>query len=119
MNEPPTGIIKTLPPCYLDAKSREGAVFQRCVARMIGASDEIFGFSVCSKPKHEILHLYVLCAGAVRWRFNVASIQQASHRCLDNKQRSGTWIYCCGPVIELREPIPMRGFRGFRYTPDL
>lgn len=119
MTEPPIGIIKTLPPCYLDDKAKEGAVFHRCIKRMQGESEEQFGFALSSKPKHEVLYVYVLCAGAIRWRFTVLNFTQASHRCLDGVNREGTWVYCCGPVITLKAPVAMRGFRGFRYTSNL
>lgn len=121
MTEPPIAIIKTLPPCYLDDRAMEGENFHRCISRMQGNSEEQFGFSLSSKPRHEVMYVYVLCSGSIRWRFTVLNFTQAqaTHRCLDGVQRTGTWVYCCGPVIKLKRPVPMRGFRGFRYTSDI
>lgn len=119
MHEPPTGIIRTLPPCYFDLTKREGNILAKCIERMNAQeSEQLFSFSLSGKPKHEFIHVYIVCDGAVRWRFNFVGFDDKQRECIDGVTR-GHFVIVAGPVEMPPRELPMRGFRGFRYTSNL
>lgn len=126
MNEPPTGIIRTLPKCYADPESEAYAGYTRSVAAIerdtLGNTH--FYIALAQRPVHEVLHLYVLIAGKIELRFTLAGFRDvlpsAEVLCWDGTKMKGKqWAICTGPVSRAPEPIERRGFRGFRYTGDL
>lgn len=115
-NEKPTGIIRTLP------GNEEGkANYLASLEGLKDGSVEAFYIALASKPKVEVLHLYLLIDGKISVRLNIADYEPGdSRRCWDGETRAPKfWAICTGPVSEPPEPIKRRGFQGFRYTGDL
>lgn len=85
-----------------------------------GADINIFVAMSC-KPKIDVLHLYVLIAGEVILRMNVAGYDEGDKRkCWDGSMREPKyWAVCTAPLSRPPYPIKMRGFQGFRYTEGL
>lgn len=120
-NQPPTGIIRTLPLIYANKAHEAYKGFHRTIAAMERDPDTIMFFALPSRPKHELLHFYVLVDGLISIRFLIAGFKAGEvMECWDGTTRTpGAIAICNGPVSRPRAPIPMRGFRGFRYTQDL
>lgn len=73
-------------------------------------------------PTTKVMYAYFVFGGKVQYRADVSSYEKnktmdfprpdGDRRIFENKN----WIVLCGPVIKAPYDIPMKGFRGFRYT---
>lgn len=69
-------------------------------------------------PKHDILHVYVIIGGHVRFKLYYAGHESGEVTVTDgNGEKQVSWprIVMAGPVEKAPYKIPMRGFQGFRY----
>ena len=105
----PVGIIRTIP--------IENEVMHRTIKRLMVIDEGWIYFSLTGKPKIEVLYLYVITAGRVKYRFNIAGYEPGDSRmCWDGVSRCPRiWAICTAPM-EAPAPISMKGFQGFRYT---
>ena len=71
-------------------------------------------------PRAEVLHLYVVFGGLVQFRVNIMEFRPSSGRNMKlsygNEFFAKYWAVCTGPMSFPPEPVPMAGFRGYRYT---
>ena len=120
MKERPTGIIRTL--TSLCGNASVGAKRYRMSLRMLERADlqQIY-IALPAKPQTEVLYLYLVVEGKVDVRLNIAGYEPGDAReCWDKTIRKPkVWAVCTGPVVRPAEPMPMRGFQGFRYTERL
>jgi len=115
--ERPTGIIRTLP--FSEKPTGSMTRDFRFLERT--GEGEIW-IALPTKPRLEVLHCYIVVAGQVRVRANIAGYDESgvSLRCWDGTERTAKiWAVLTAPISYPPEPIKMRGFRGFRYTGDL
>jgi len=129
-SERPTGIIRTLP--YFGADKATDAAMNKAFELMmrsfrmmeIGNSlVEVIYIALAQKPTIEVLQCYLLVEGAIRVRANISHYEPgegSSVKCWDESLRSPKWWAVLTPPVSFApEPIPRRGFQGFRYTTDL
>lgn len=127
MNNRPTGIIRTLP--WYGAEdsqhnnSEKGKAYQRMMRgfESLKHGDGHILIALPSKPKIEVLHLYLIMDGQVRVRGNIAEYlsgdQVGNVACWDDSTRSANWwAVVTGPVSRPPHEMKMRGFQGFRYV---
>lgn len=116
--EPPTGIIRTIPTLADNGPSRDQ--YLRSLEALKNGRIEAVQFALGTKPKYELLHLYILSAGRIIIRFNLVGYNEGEPlKCWDGQIRKpACWAACVDPV-EPPRLISMRGFRGFRYTHSL
>ncbi len=125
-----TGIIRTLP-YFGAATTEEQGARQDAYKRMIqsfkdlesGKRDCVY-IAFNQMPKQEVLHCYIIVAGRVRVRANIAGWEKGDgekvtswdgHDLSDSKY----WCILSAPVSWPPEPILRRGFQGHRYCGNL
>lgn len=118
MTAPPTGIIRTLPPIYADPKHLARINYLASCEQLGSDPDYTIAFALSGKPKHDLLHVYVVIAGHLDARFLFVGYRDGKPcRLWDGKLRTPkVWAVCCGPIERPPQPIRMRGFQGFRYV---
>lgn len=132
MLQRPTGIIRTLPYFGGVEKGEDTAtMMKRAYKRMMQSlknletdNSAVVYIALSSKPKIEVLHCYLLVGGQIRVRANIAGYEPGDKvgvvRCWDDSIRNPKWwAVLTAPVSFPEQPIPRRGFQGFRYTEDL
>lgn len=120
MKVPPIAIIRTLPPIYDDPSEQACISYREIIDAMEKDPDECWFMALATKPKHEVMHAYVVINGRVDARFTLAGFREGSeHRLWDGKLRKAeAWAIMAGPVERPPYRIKWRGFRGFRYITD-
>lgn len=80
--------------------------------------DSYFMFTISGKPKYDVIYFYLLFDGAIRYRANVIQVRGEGTLNIspDRFLHGKAWVDVGAPVIKFKEPIPMKGFQGFRYT---
>lgn len=83
--------------------------------------DWIYSLRVGNRPKKEVLYVYLLIGGKIRFRANfVGSMGPTNKTFSDGRSMfAKAWVELAGPVKHPAIPIPMKGFQGFRYTEKL
>jgi hypothetical protein len=117
--EPPTGIIRTLPAIYGDKREQACRNYRNCVAAMErGEEGEYWYLALPSKPKQELLHVYIAIGGKIDARFTLAGYRDGGEATLWDGERRNVKIFaiCVGPVERPPREIKQRGFQGFRYV---
>lgn len=122
--EPPTGIIRTLPAIYSQPGNEACRNYRAAIERMKTDEDAYWFTLLPSRPKFdELLHIYILIGGRIDHRFTFAGIRETVD---DITLWDGTiakgkrlWAICAGPAERPPHEIPKQGFRGFRYTQNL
>jgi hypothetical protein len=115
----PTGIIRTLP------SLERGTVGQKRYEDSLKALERgqipAIYIALPQIPRIEVLYIYLLVEGKISVRMNIAGYEPGDvRRCWDLAYRKPNyWAVCTAPVSRPDEPIPRRGFQGFRYTEDL
>jgi len=74
-----------------------------------------------AQPKRDINYVYLCVGGLVRYRsFFAGSYPAGTVEFTDGREMfANAWILLGGPVERAPHRIPMKGFRGFRYTEKL
>ena len=116
----PVGIIKTMPIQWL-GKERTFTEWENSLLNMNYRQDYYWTFNLPGKPKYEVIYFYLNYNGAIRFRMNIIGYEGAKTiKCFSGEHIFGKcWIQVGAPVIKLKEPVPMKGFQGFRYTKDI
>lgn len=81
----------------------------------------VYWFRMANQPKIQPLHVYLCIGGKIRYRAKcVDAMGPAEVTFNDGREMYGkAWVRICGPVERPPEPIPRKGFQGFRYTEEL
>jgi hypothetical protein len=119
---PPVGIIKTMPPEWVKALSRGIEGWEKDFMHRVNTKDDQYWvFNLSGKPRFDVLYFYILFSGAVRYRGNIIGYENiGAIKCYTGEIRKGKiWVQVGGPVIKAKEPVPMQGFQGFRYTAEV
>lgn len=118
-NDRPTGIIRTLPSLEPGHVGRER--YQSSIKLLERGKLDAVYIALPAIPTIEVLHIYLLIEGQIDVRLNLAGFEPGDAReCWDRTIRQPKyWAVCTGPVSRPPEPMPRRGFQGFRYTADL
>jgi hypothetical protein len=120
MNAPPDAIIITISAAMLKEKGLRN--WLRNFLDAMARENHTYWFRLGSVPRFdELLYVYLCIGGYVKYRCFFAGTHPAGWMTFqDGKQLYGkAWVYACGPVRKAPERIPMKGFRGFRYTHKL
>lgn len=74
-----------------------------------------------AKPTKDILYVYLCIGGRVRFRANYVMAEGPCWKHFNEgiDMYAKAWIVMAGPLERPSSPIPMKGFRGFRYTEKL
>ena len=115
----PTGIIKCLPPAWVQKSG--GLQYVKSIRKTIDSGEHQWFMSFPTKPRREVLHLYVLFDGHVQFRVNIA-VWRGGNGLMNmygGQFLAKWWAVCTGPMTFPPKPVPMRGFRGYRYTEEL
>lgn len=117
----PTGIIRTLPSLYADSENVGREQYETSIKLLEAAKIPAIYIALQAIPTIEVLHLYLLVDGKIEVRLHIATYIPGDEReCWDKAIRKPKfWAVCTAPVSRPSEPIPRRGFQGFRYTEDL
>lgn len=117
--EPPEGIIITISQAML--KEKGVANWTRNFLRAMRSENCAYFMKLGSRPKYEVLYVYLCIAGKVRYRANfVESHGPGEFTFQGGKTLYGNaWVVLAGPLSIPHKPIVMKGFRGFRYTHKL
>jgi hypothetical protein len=120
MQEPPIGIIKTMPIKWLN-ESHSIEHWERSMLKMNHCEGHYWIYNLTGKPKYDVLYFYLLYDRAIRFRMNIIGYEGPEKiKCYSGEVRYGRcWIQVAAPVIKLKEPVPMKGFQGFRYTTEI
>lgn len=115
----PVGIIKHLPPAW--EKASGGIEFIRSISLAINSGKANWHMSFAVKPRLEVIYLYVAFGGFVQFRVNIMDYKGGIGKMnmYGGEFLAAWWAICTGPMVFPPSPIPMRGFRGFRYTEAL
>ncbi|GAA5117098.1 hypothetical protein JIN84_17920 [Luteolibacter yonseiensis] len=109
---PPIAIAITIPALTKPGECRDG--YLQSLAKIKTGDYSGVNWSIGRKPKHELLHIYIVSGGRVLSRFLIAGYESGSKKCWDGSVRSNFWVVSVDPEFPPRE-IKMKGFRGFRY----
>lgn len=75
-----------------------------------------------NKPKHDVLYVYIIYAGRVRYRVQFAGWERGNTEVYDGfgpKAVDWSRVIMTGPLVEAPIPIYQKGFQGFRYSTKL
>jgi len=116
IQEPPDGIIITISAGMLKEKGILN--WTRNFKRAMDSEGWSYWFRQGAKPKYDILYVYLCILGRVRYRINYVGSETGFKKFLNDGEGmyAKVWLITCGPLVEAPQKIPMKGFRGFRYT---
>ena len=121
LTEPPDGIIITIPMKAIEEKGGYRSFLEEfldCVEDDHYANS--YWIKAGNKPKHDVLDVYIVIGGRIRWKCTFVESHGAGEVELDRGKMYGRgWIVCTGPAEKPSPPIYMKGFQGFRYTQTL
>jgi len=127
MIEPPVGIVITISQGMLREKGYRNwlANFLLAMEQHDGENPWTYWMRLGSEPKRDVLYVYLCIGGKVRFRCYFAGTRPASEQTfgeLDGSRKTisaRAWVLLAGPVVRPAVPVPMKGFRGFRYCGEL
>lgn len=118
----PEGIIKTMPCEWLKKLPNGIEPWERTFMAMNDRDGYYWIFNLSGQPKYDVLYFYLLFDGAVRYRANIIGFEgkDKTIKCYTGELKYGKiWVQVTAPIIKAIEPVPMKGFQGFRYTEKL
>jgi len=118
--EQPTGIIKCLPQAWVDECGGVEKIMS-CKKEIDGGESNWY-MSFPNKPRRDVLHLYVVFDGLIQFRVNIMEFKDMETPVRMTHGAEFTvklWAICTGPMVIPSRPLPMKGFRGYRYTAGL
>jgi len=112
----PDGIIITVSASMIGANG-----YRHWLRNFLAAMDDdgmTYWFRQGSQPKKDVLFVYLCIGGAIRSRVKFVMGTGPMNKTFDDGQSmfGKAWIVVTGPVERPPNKIPMKGFRGFRYT---
>jgi hypothetical protein len=96
-------IIVTIPKNRLTEVEREEAEVARRLAA--GEKDIMYYWTIPTEPMRRVERIYFVWDGAVR----------AWHEIIEIERIDDVRVYMKPEIHKLKNPIPMKGFRGWRY----
>lgn len=118
LHEPPDGIVITISQGMLKEKGYRN--WLRNFKQTMESESMTYWMRQGTKPKHDILYVYLCIGGKVRFRANFVGTDTGHMMFNDGKEMyAKSWIIMCGPLEKPSYTVPMKGFRGFRYTQKL
>lgn len=119
MIQPPDGIIITISQAMIKEKGYRNWLrnFLNCMGRVTC----MYSMRLDSKPKHDLLYVYLCIGGKVRYRATFVGTSGPAQRKFDDGMTmyAKAWVHLIGPVVRPLITVKMKGFRGFRYTERL
>ena len=117
-DNPTTGIIRTLPSLYATHKNPGYEGLMRSIAKCERDESATFFIALGVVPTREVLHLYLCLAGEIKYRFTLAGFSPGTDaECWDQSiPQPKIWAVCTGPIEKPPQPMPYKGFQGFKYT---
>jgi hypothetical protein len=96
-------IVVTIPKNRINqVEAEEADVARRMEA---GEKDIIYWWSIPTEPVNRVERIYFVWDGAVR----------AWHEIIEINHENGVRVYMKPEIHTLKDPIPMKGFQGWRY----
>lgn len=118
LQEPPEGIIITISQTML--KERGIKNWLREFFTTMDNENFTYWMRLGAKPKHEIQYVYINIANAIGYRVNFSTFSSGEMVFNDGRSMTAkTWCVTHGPIVRVPYKIPMKGFRGFRYSEKL
>lgn len=108
----PTGIVITWPDKMLNYQEAGKSGLLRLFEKSLKQGEFNYWCHKLNKaPKKEIIHVYIIVGGFVKYRCYY----------IDHLPNAEPWPYIrfTGPIEQPQQPIPLKGFQGFRYCTDL
>lgn len=115
MNEIPEAIMIHVPNSFFMERSERA--FRNYYEHMHLHKSGCFYHFISTVPVHEVTTCYVCFHGKIQYKAVVVEYLRNTKPFPDFEQRN--WLVLTGPVEKPPHEIPMRGFRGFRYTQHL
>lgn len=121
MNEFPDGIIITISMKSIEEKGG----YRNFLKEFLDCMEDdhyssAYWIKAGNKPRHDVLDVYIVIGGRIRWKCTFVESHKAGYIELDRGRMYGRgWIVCTGPVERPPQPIYKKGFQGFRYTQTL
>ncbi len=119
----PTGIIVSIPRIFIEevGKPYVERAFEAHLSKYDGT---VFYWKIANRPRFDVLHCYIVFKNLIRWRCNIAGFSQGGPMTFwglhgERTVEARAWMILSAPVVRAPLEIPMRGFRGFRYTDSL
>lgn len=119
INEQPCGILKCLPVQWVERTG--GMDYVQRIRQAIDDGRSMWWMSFPTRPRYDVLHLYVVFDGLVQFRVNIVEYRSGHGmtKMYGGTFRANFWALCTGPLVTPISPCPIKGFRGFRYTHKL
>ena len=124
MDYKPDGIIVTIPMIVVEENGGE-KILERYFEQMNFHDDWYWSQGLGQSPKYEVLYLYLLWNGLIRYRLNISHSEVGTREFKDFKNggfrsiNKKHWFICTAPVIKAPKDFIKKGFQGFRYTQEL
>lgn len=127
MIEQPEGIVITISAGMLKEKGYRNWLtnFLLAMDQHDGPNGWTYWMRQGSQPKKDILYVYLCIGGKVRFRAYFAGSRGDSDMTFPNldgtkkTMHARAWVLLSGPLERPAVPVPMKGFRGFRYCEKL
>lgn len=86
-----------------------------------GKNPWVYWMRLGNQPKKDFSYIYLCIGGKIRFRtYNGGIRGEMSPTFASGRSMYGkAWVLLSGPVERPRQPFPMKGFRGYRYTEKL
>jgi hypothetical protein len=84
----------------------------------MNSDDHTYWYRLGCIPKQEVLYIYFVVGGKVKYRYNFVMYEGPGEMEFTNGKimDAKAWLVGCGPVVRAPYEIRRKGFRGFRYT---
>jgi hypothetical protein len=119
--ERPEGILLTMPERFFQHYPGGLDQYRKILEGMNETDKYTWGNTIANIPSIEVPYCFLVFGGKVQYRTEIVGYQRnitreysdgGITRIFENKN----WVDLQGPVIKAPFDIPMKGFRGFRYT---
>src|ERR1044072_8408408 len=121
--QPPDAIILTLPVELFKDSEMTTEEFKPVFERFMQNEGAYWNFLLTNLPTQDVQYVYIVFDGHVQYRANLVMYERNKSKSFidDNsgKVRSFTeknWVLFAGPIVKPVDPVPMKGFQGFRYS---
>jgi hypothetical protein len=119
ITEQPDGIIITISQNLL--KERGARNWLKDYFDAMDRENYTYWMRLGTIPKIEVLYIYLVIGNKVKYRSKFVCFKHGSTETFENGKTitAKAWVVICGPIVKAPHEIPMKGFRGFRYTEKL
>jgi hypothetical protein len=120
--EPPIGIILTMPVKFFEATGRTGASLFIEMKKVLESEEDYWNHMLKNLPTQDVLYVYFVWSGKLQARGNLLAYERnktkrfvapnGAFKTFEHKN----WVLIGGPFLAAPYDIPMKGFQGFRYV---